>query len=161
MSTNQNTTRTKTKSTDLSMVFPRFKKFNAFFSGLTGDFEPANLTEKEKAASLKAIASIDGASRMDFWSLREDLELTATVREARRYANGATFVRFEFKRLNDTARSCSPKARYGFRWSRPYQLMAVFDPMWTLESYTVLPGRAIVPEGLTFSVDSMKPGPLR
>jgi len=60
MSTNQNTTRTKTKSTDLSMVFPRFKKFNAFFSGLTGDFEPANLTEKEKAASLKAIASIDG-----------------------------------------------------------------------------------------------------
>ncbi len=162
MSTNQNTTTTKKKSTDLSMVFPRFKKFNAFFSGLTGDFEPTNLTEKEKAASLKAIASIDGAARMDFWSLREDLELTATVREARRYANGTTFVRFEFKRLNDTARSCSPKARYGFRWSRPYQLMAMFDPMWTLESYTVLPGRDVVSEGLIFSVNSKKkPGRLR
>lgn len=161
MSTTQNTTTNKKKSTDLSMVFPRFKKFNAFFSGLTGDFEPTNLTEKEKEAALKAIASIDGASRMDFWSLREDLELTATVREARRYANGATFVRFEFKRLNDTARSCSPKARYGFRWSRPYQLMAMFDPMWTLESYTVMPGRDVVSEGLIFSMNSKKPGRLR
>ena len=147
---------------NLSMMFPRFKKFNAFFADLKGDFEPTILTEKEKEASLKAVASIDGVSTMDFWSLREDLELTAAVREARRYANGTIFVRFEFKRLEETGASCaSTEDSYGFTWSRPYHLMAAFDPMWTFESYTVLPGRDVVAEGLEFSVSSSKSGSLR
>lgn len=148
-------------SDNLSKTLPKFKKFNAFFSDLTGAFEPVMLTAKEKDVFLKAIVSLDGESRIEFLELREDLELTATVRETRRYPGGKTFVRFEFKRMEETGASCSSTSEdYGFVWSRPYQLMAVFNSMWTLESYTVLPGRDIMTDGLEFMVSSKKPGPL-
>ena len=146
---------------NLSQTLPRFKKFNAFFSDLTGEFEPTMLTAKEKNVCLKAIASIDGESKIEFMELREDLELTAKVRETRRYPDGRMFVRFEFRRLEETGASCSSvDENYGFVWSRPYQLMAVFDSMLTLESYTVLPGRDTMTDGLEFMVSSGKPGPL-
>ena len=142
-------------------TLPGFQTFNAFFADLKGDFEPTRLTDKENAAYLKALASIDGASTMDFLGLREDLELTARIREARRYAGGRTFVRVEFRRLEETDCSCSSAGQpCGFAWKGPYQLMTAFDSAGELDSYTVLPGRDVLPEGLEFAVSSKEPGPL-
>ena len=142
-------------------TLPGFQTFNAFFADLKGDFEPTRLTDKENAACLKALASIDGASTMDFLGLREDLELTARIREARQYADGRTFVRVEFRRLKETDSSCSSAGQpCGFTWKGPYQLMAAFDSAGELDSYTVLPGRDVLPEGLEFAVSSKEPGPL-
>lgn len=147
---------------NLSKTLPGFKKFNAFFSNLTGAFEPMKLSAKEKYVFLKAIAALDGESKVEFLELREDIELTATVREARRYPDGRMFVRFEFKRMEETGASCSSTDKsYGFIWSKPYQLMAVFDSMWTLESYTVLPGRDTMTDGLEFMVSAKGSGKLR
>ena len=125
----------------LSDALPCFKMFNAFFSDLNGAFEPTMLTEKQKAVFRQAIAALDGSPKEGFRPLREDLELTAKVREARRYADGRTFVRYEFNRLES---NCT--------WSRPYQLMAVFGQIGDLESYTVLRGRGEVSDGLAFAI---------
>lgn len=146
---------------NLSDALPGFKKFNAFFADLKGDFEPAQLTDKEKGTFLKAISSIDGASKIEFLEFREDFELTAKVREARRYADGRTFVRFEFRRLEERAASCaSDDCPSEFVWTNPCQLMAVFDSADSLDSYTVLPDRDDMPDGLAFAVQSIEPGPL-
>ena len=142
-------------------TLPGFQTFNAFFADLEGDFEPIQLSDKENAAFLKALASIDGAAKMEFRELREDLELTARIREARRYADGRTFVRVEFRHLEETDHSCSSAGQpCGFAWTGPYQLMAAFDSAGALDSYTVLPGRDVLPEGLEFAVTSKEPGPL-
>ena len=128
---------------------PGFKMFNDFFANLKGDFEPVALAEGEKALYLRSLGSLDGAAKMDFLELREDLELTAKVREARRYADGRMYVRFEFRRLRDTAKSCeATDEQYSFGWSRPYQLMMVFDRHGHIDSYTVLSGIDKVVGGL-------------
>ena len=120
---------------------PGFKMFNDFFADLKGDFEPVVLAEGEKELYLRALGALDGADKIDFLELREDLELTAKVREARRYAGGRMYVRFEFRRLSDTAKSCeSTDEQYSFEWSRPYQLMVLFDGHGHIDSYTVLSG---------------------
>ena len=87
------------------------------------------------------ITTLNAGIDQDFLRLREDLELTAKVREARRYADGRTFVRYEFNRVES---NCT--------WSRPYQLMTVFGQIGDLESYTVLGGRGEVSDGLTFAI---------
>ena len=125
----------------LSDTLPGFKMFNAFFFDLKGAFEPTMLTEKQKEVFRQAIAALDGSPKEVFRPLREDLELTAKVREARRYADGRMFVRCEFNRLES---NCT--------WSRPYQLMAVFGQIGDLESYTVLRGRGEVSDGLAFAI---------
>ncbi|MBQ3288037.1 MAG: sel1 repeat family protein [Kiritimatiellae bacterium] len=125
----------------LSDALPGFKMFNAFFAGLKGDFKPMPLTDNEKAAFKKRLADLNGKPKELFMTLHEDLELTAQVREARRYADGRTFVRYEFRRLG-----------YRCAWSRPYQLMVVFDRIGNLDSYTVLRGRGEVSDGLAFSI---------
>lgn len=125
----------------LSDTLPGFKMFNAFFSDLKGAFEPTILTEKQKAVFRQAIAALDGSPKEALRPLREDLGLTAKVREARRYSDGRTFVRYEFNRLES---NCT--------WSRPYQLMAVFGQIGDLESYTVLRGRGEVSDGLAFAI---------
>jgi len=128
---------------------PGFKMFNDFFANLKGDFEPVALAEDEKELYLRSLGSLDGAAKMDLLELREDLELTAKVREARRYADGRMYVRFEFRRLSDTAKSCeSIDEQYSFEWSRPYQLMMVFDRHGHIDSYTVLSGIDKVVGGL-------------
>lgn len=127
---------------------PGFKMFNDFFADLKGDFEPVALSEGEKELYLRALGSLDGAEKMHFLELREDLELTAKVREARRYADGKMYVRFEFKRLKDTAKSCESDEQYSFEWSRPYQLMVLFDGQGHIGSYTVLSGIDKVVGGL-------------
>ena len=43
------------------------------------------LSVKEKEVLLKAIAALDGESKVEFLELREDLELTAVVHEARHH----------------------------------------------------------------------------
>ena len=142
-------------------TLPGFQTFNAFFADLEGDFEPIQLSDKENAAFLKVLVSLDGAAKMEFRELREDLELTARIREARRYADGRTFVRVEFRHLEETDHSCSSAGQpCGFAWTGPYQLMAAFDSAGALDSYTVLPGRDVLPEGLEFAVSSKEPGPL-
>lgn len=110
----------------LSRTLPGFKMFNAFFSDLKGAFEPTILTEKQKAVFRQAIAALDGSPKEALRPLREDFGLTAKVREARKYEDGRTFVRYEFNRLES---NCT--------WSRPYQLMAAFGQVGDLESYTV------------------------
>ena len=126
---------------NLSRTLPGFKMFNAFFSDLKGAFEPAMLTKKQKEVFRRAIAALGGSPKEAFRPLREDLELTVKVREARRYADGRTFVRYEFNRVES---NCT--------WSRPYQLMAVFGQIGDLESYTVLDGRGEVSDGLAFAI---------
>ena len=125
----------------LSRTLPGFKMFNAFFSDLKGAFEPTILTEKQKAVFLQAISALDGSPQEVLRPLREDLGLTAKVRETRRYADGRTFVRYEFNRLES---NCT--------WSAPYQLMAAFGQTGNLESYTVLRGRGEVSDGLAFAI---------
>ena len=128
---------------------PGFKMFNDFFAHLKGDFEPAVPTESEKESYLRALGSLDGADKMDFLALREDLELTTKVREVRRYADGRMYVRFEFRRLGDTAKSCeATDEQYSFEWSRLYELMMVFDWHGHIDSYTVLSGIDKVVGGL-------------
>ena len=83
---------------NLSWTLPRFKMFNAFFADLKGDFAPTQLTETEKEVYRKSICSLVGWPMEEFMTLREDLEITAHVREARKYANGRSFVRYEFRR---------------------------------------------------------------
>lgn len=126
---------------NLSRVLPGFKMFNMFFADLKGTFEPTMLTEKQKEVYRKSIVALNGSPKEAFRPLREDLELTAKVREARLYADGRTFVRYEFRRLGS---NCT--------WSRPYQLMAIFSQDGDLESYTVLRGRGEVSEGLAFAI---------
>ena len=125
----------------LSKSLPGFKMFNAFFADLKGSFEPTILTDKEKEVFRRTLALLDGEPKEVLQTLREDLDLTAKVREARQYADGRTFVRYEFNRLNA---NCT--------WSRPYQLMAVFGQLGGLESYTVLRGRGEVSDGLVFAI---------
>ena len=125
----------------LSKSLTGFKMFNAFFADLKGSFEPTILTEKEKEVFRKTLALLNGEPKEALQTLREDIDLTAKVREARRYADGKTFVRYEFNRLES---DCT--------WSRPYQLMAVFDRLGDLESYTVLRGRGEVSDGLAFAI---------
>ena len=125
----------------LSRTLPGFKMFNAFFSDLKGAFEPTILTEKQKAVFLQAISALDGSPQEVLRPLREDLGLTAKVREARQYEDGRTFVRYEFNRLES---NCT--------WSAPYQLMAAFGQTGNLESYTVLRGRGEVSDGLAFAI---------
>ena len=126
---------------DLSKKLPGFKMFNAFFADLKGPFEPMVLTNKEKDAFRKAICVLGGSPKEALRPLCEDLELTAKIREARRYAGGWTFVRYEFRRLES---NCT--------WSRSYQFMAAFDNIGNLKSYTVLCGRGEVSDGLLFGV---------
>ena len=127
---------------------PGFKMFNDFFAGLKGDFEPVALSEGEKESYIRMLGSLDGADKLDFLELREDLELTAKVREARRYADGKMYVRFEFRRLGDTAKSCESDEQYSFEWSCPYQLMVAFDRHGHIDLYTVLGGVDKVVGGL-------------
>lgn len=91
---------------------PGFQMFNAFFSDLKGAFEPVACSNMEKREYVDALKTLPGSPAQEFRTLREDLDLTAKVREVRRYGKDKTFVRFEFKRLDS---NCT--------WSRPFQFM--------------------------------------
>ena len=130
----------------LSRTLPGFKMFNAFFSDLKGAFEPTILTEKQKAVFPQAIAALDGSPKEALRPLREDFGLTAKVREARKYEDGRTFVRYEFNRLES---NCT--------WSRPYQLGAAFREAERVDSLGLthpIPSSALPPEDW-FSIDSI------
>lgn len=130
---------------DCERELPGFRPFNAFFAELKGAFEPVACTEDERRGYVEALQTLAGTPAQEFHTLREDLALTAKVREVRRYGEERTFVRFEFKRLGS---DCT--------WSPPYQLMAVFDDLGTLVCYTVLAERGLFKEGLLYRLTKVR-----
>ena len=124
---------------------PGFQMFNAFFSDLKGAFEPVACSNKEKREYVDALKTLPGSPAQEFRTLREDLDLTAKVREVRRYGKDKTFVRFEFKRLDS---NCT--------WSRPFQFMGIFDDLKNLVSYTVMQERGLFKEGLKFYMTKVR-----
>ena len=124
---------------------PGFQMFNAFFSDLKGAFEPMACSNKEKREYVDALKTLPGSPAQEFRTLREDLDLTAKVREVRRYGKDKTFVRFEFKRLDS---NCT--------WSRPFQFMGIFDDLKNLVSYTVMQERGLFKEGLKFYMTKVR-----
>lgn len=76
---------------DFSKVPPGFKMFHAFFADLKEPFTSIRLTEKKKAFFLNKLLHLNGEPEEAFQDLSEDLELTAEVCEARKYADGNTF----------------------------------------------------------------------
>lgn len=124
---------------------PGFRMFNAFFADLKGDFEPVVCTPKEKREYVASLKTLTGYPAHEFGFLREDLDLTAKVREMRRYGVDKTFVRFEFKRLES---NCT--------WSVPFQLMGIFDDLKNLTSYTVMHERGLFKEGVTYCMTKVR-----
>ena len=124
---------------------PRFKMYNEFFAGLGNDFEPVALGRQEKKGLIREISQIEGHPNHEFRQLREDLALSAQVREVRRYADGKMYVRFEFRRMES---NCD--------WSIPYQMLAMFDGSGKLESYTVVRSRDVKGEKFTYLITYQK-----
>lgn len=112
--------------------FPGFRMYHEFFAGLGGAFEPVICTEGEKRRLLCGIRGLVGHPTHEFRLLREDLELTARIREARRYDANRLFVRFEFRRMEP---NCT--------WSRPLQMMALFDEHLQLTGHCILCGKCV------------------
>lgn len=120
---------------------PGFRTFNPFFAELREPFEPVACGEPEKRAYVRALAALHGRPAHLFRQVREDIALTAVVREVRRYGGDRTFVRFEF----------TPMGAHCV-WGDPVQLMVVFDELGNIVRYTVLRGRGLHRSGIVASM---------
>ena len=145
----------------MAKAFPGFSRINGFFAGLKGDFEPVVSTGEAKTALKDLVQCIDGPAAEDFRKFRNDFAQTAEVREVRRYADGRTYVRFEFKRLLERRSSCcTTEEPAELCWDGPHNLAAVFDSSRRLESYTLIPEGDPVRDGIEFRVSSRGTGHL-
>lgn len=123
---------------------PRFLLYKEFFAQLGPDFRSVTLKKSEKKICLEAMKAIDGGPHCVMREFRDDFDLTAVVREARRYCEN-TFVRAEFHHM-----------RCDGEWSAPVQFMALFDSRFNLCSYTVLVDRGELKDGFEFGMTATK-----
>lgn len=130
---------------ELKKCLPDFRMYHAFFEELGDDFDPMTLSEDEKRESVEALWKLTGSPAHEFRQLCDDLNLTAQVREARRYAEDRIYVRFDFRRMTDSG---------GF--GEPLQLMVVFDELWNIQMYTVLRDRGELEEGVRYSMTKVR-----
>lgn len=118
---------------------PRFRMFNAFFGLLRGGFEPLRISEAEKRAYVQALKNLGGSPLHLFRQLRDDLDLTARVREARRYDGNRFYIRFDFFRMTKLG------------WTgMPIQLMVIFNGSKDIVSYTVVRERGRMENGIAY-----------
>jgi len=129
----------------ISRNLPGFCTYREFFNRLGGPFENVIPAEGEKKMLVQALQRIDGAPGHEFRQLRDDLDLTARVREVRRYGGNRTFVRFEYQRLIHPA-----------EWGLPLQLMVLFGRNRRILAYTVLQGRGRLTDGVRFSMTAKR-----
>ena len=146
---------------NMATAFPKFMRFNEFFDGLKGDFEPVVLADEEKGELIDAAARIGGPAVTNFCRFQDDFLKSARVREVRRYADGRLFARFEFRREQEVGASCCDTGRpREFVWAGPYNLVAVFDSAGNVDSYTLIPEGNVVEDGMEFHYSSRRDGEL-
>ena len=124
---------------------PQFRLLNEFFGLLKGEFEPLRISEAEKRAYVEALMKLIGSPAHLFRQLRDDLDLTARVRESRRYDGNRYFVRFDFRRMTK---------RNGF--GLPIQLMAIFDGQRNVIAYTVVRERGKMEHGVAYAMTATR-----
>lgn len=129
----------------LQRHLPGFQMFRGFFDRLGEDFKPVKAADAEKRHFLKALKMLGGTSAHEFRQLRDDLELTARVRDVRRRGEDEVYVRFDFRRME----------RDG-RFGLPLQLMVLFNGHGKIRSYTVLRERGELEGGVRYAMTTSK-----